>query len=165
MESRKQQNIWSRILRGSAVVHILRTIGGIPQARRLCGIQLVMIQETLDSYKNITRRRSVVGGKSGKYTPNESRTDLEENLRGNHYALWIVDGNSSNWLKRRSIEHLILFNTHLQSRLLSRETTMCVAIRWLIPSTNSDFIVEKKFNVLRADTQRGVLLSLWYSKL
>lgn len=129
------------------------------------GIQLVMIQETLDSYKNITRRRSVLGGKSDKYTPNESRADLEENWRGNHYAFWIVDENSSNWLKGRSIEYLILFNTYLESRQLSRETTMCVATRWLSPSMNSDFIVEKKFNVLRADTQRGVLLSLWYNKL
>lgn len=63
------------------------TIGGIPQARSLCG-DLVGddTRNHRQSYMNIRRRRSILGEKSGKYTPNESRVDLEENLRANHYA-------------------------------------------------------------------------------
>lgn len=41
-------------------------------------------------------RDTVLGRKSGKYTPDESGVKLEENLQAKHSALSAVDDNTSN---------------------------------------------------------------------
>lgn len=75
--------------------------------------------ETTDRVICISLNRdSVLNGKSGTDTPDDSRVELEENLQTKHSAL--SDVKTPNWVKGRGIEDLLLFNTITKLSVVTR---------------------------------------------
>lgn len=79
---------------------------------RLIGFDL---SKTQPKDKVYISKNAVVGEKSDNGTPDVLRVELEEKLWVNHSSWSAEDENTSNWLKRRMIQYLPLFNTFLQS--------------------------------------------------
>lgn len=66
----------------------------------MCGSRLEMIAETMEGVICISiNRESVLSGKLGRNTSDESRLELEENLWAKHSSLSAEDDDTSNRLK------------------------------------------------------------------
>lgn len=85
-------------------------------------------------WRNHFRDDSKTLGQKGKYTLDELRVDLKENLRAKRFALSANGDKTSNWVKKRGMECLLPFNT----QLLTIVTRTKLVRHYTVPHTVSD---------------------------